>query len=51
VGRLDANVNKGFTVTAQPWYRVEDSRQLPRGGQSWLMGSKNFEVGREFQEF
>ena len=40
MGRLDANVNKGFTVTAQPWHRVEDSCQLPRGGQSLLMGSK-----------
>ena len=40
VGRLDANVNKGCTVTAQPWHRVEASCQLPEGVQSWLMGSK-----------
>ena len=40
MGRLDANVNKGCTVTAQPQHRVEDSCQLPRGIQSWLMGSK-----------
>ena len=40
VGRLDANVNKGCTVTAQPQHRVEASCQLPRGVQSWLMGSK-----------
>ena len=40
VGRRDANVNKGCTVTAQPWHRVEASCQLPRGVQSWLMGSK-----------
>ena len=40
MGRLDANVNKGCTVTAQPQHRVEASCQLPRGVQSWLMGSK-----------
>ena len=40
MGRLDANVNKGCTVTAQPRHRVEASCQLPRGIQSWLMGSK-----------
>ena len=40
MGRLDANVNKGCTVTAQPQHRVEDSCQLPRGVQSWLMGSE-----------
>ena len=40
MGRLDANVNKGCTVTAQPQHRVEDSCQLPRGVQSWLMDSK-----------
>ena len=40
VGRLDANVNKGCKVTAQPRHRVEASCQLPRGVQSWLMGSK-----------
>ena len=40
VGRLDANVNKGCTVTTQPQHRVEASCQLPRGVQSWLMGSK-----------
>ena len=40
MGRLDANVNKGCTVTAQPWHRVEASCQLPRAVQSWLMGSK-----------
>ena len=40
MGRLDANVNKRFTVTAQPRHRVEASCQLPRGIQSWLMGSK-----------
>ena len=37
---MDANVNKRFTVTAQPRHRVEASCQLPRGIQSWLMGSK-----------
>ena len=37
---MDANVNKRFTVTAQPCHRVEASCQLPRGVQSWLMGSK-----------
>ena len=40
MGRLDANVNKGCTVTAQPWHRVEASCQFPVGVQSWLMGSK-----------
>ena len=40
MGRLDTKVNKGCTVTAQPWHRVEASCQLPRGVQSWLMGSK-----------
>ena len=37
---MDTKVNKGCPVTAQPWHRVEDSCQLPRGGQSLLMGSK-----------
>ena len=41
VGRLNANVNKGCTVTDQPWHRVEASCQLLRGVQSWLIGSKN----------
>ena len=40
VGRLDANVNKGCTVTAQPRHRVEASCQHPMGVESWLMGSK-----------
>ena len=40
VGRLDANVNKVCTVIAQPQHKVEDSCQLSRGVQSWLMGSK-----------
>ena len=40
MGRLDDNVNQRFTVTAQPRHRVEASCQLPRGVQSWLMGSK-----------
>ena len=40
VGRLDAKVNKGCTVTAQPRHRVEASCQLPVGVQSRLMGSK-----------
>ena len=40
VGRMDANMDKGCTVTTQPQHRVEDSCQLPRGVQSWLMGSK-----------
>ena len=40
VGRLDTKVNKGCTVTAQPWHRVEASCQLPVGVQSRLMGSK-----------
>ena len=37
---MDANVIKGYTVTAQPRYRVEASCQLPVGVQSRLMGSK-----------
>ena len=40
MGRLDPKENQGFTVTAQPRHRVEASCQLPRGVQSWLMGSK-----------
>ena len=40
VGRLDTKVNKGCTVTAQPWHRVEASCQLPARVQSRLMGSK-----------
>ena len=37
---MDANVNKGCAVTAQPWHRVEASCQLPAGVQSRLMDSK-----------
>ena len=37
---MDANMNKGYTVTAQPRHRVEASCQLLRGVQSRLMGSK-----------
>ena len=37
---MDAKVNKGCTVTAQPWHRGEASCQLPVRGQSRLMGSK-----------
>ena len=33
-------MNKGYTAAAQPQHRVEASCQLPRGVQSWLMGSK-----------
>ena len=40
MGRLDANVNKGCTVTAQPRHRVEASCQHPMEVESWLMGSK-----------
>ena len=40
MGRLDANVIKGYTVTAQLQHRVEASCQLPAGRQSRLMGSK-----------
>ena len=40
VGRLDANVNKGYTVTVQPQHRMKASCQLHRGVKSWLMGSK-----------
>ena len=40
MGRLDAKVNKGCTVTAKPRYRVEASYQLLVGVQSRLMGSK-----------
>ena len=40
MGRLDANVIKGCTMTAQPLHRVEASCQLPAGRQSRLMGSK-----------
>ena len=37
---MDTKVNKGCTVTAQPWHRVEASCQLPERVQSRLMGSK-----------
>ena len=37
---MDANVNKGKTVTAQPTHKVEASCQLPARVQSRLMGSK-----------
>ena len=37
---MDANMNKGFTVTAEPQHWVEASCQLPVGVQSRLMGSK-----------
>ena len=37
---MDANVIKGYTVTAQPHHRVEASCQLPAGIQSRLMGSR-----------
>ena len=37
---MDANVNKEFTVTAQPWHWVEASCQLPVGVQSRLMDSR-----------
>ena len=40
MGRLDANVNKGCTVTAQPQHRVEASCQLPARVQRRLMSSK-----------
>ena len=40
MGRLDAKVNKGRTVTAQPRHRVEASCQLPMGVQSRLMDSR-----------
>ena len=40
MGRLDANVNKGCSVTAQPTRRVEASCQLPARVQSRLMDSK-----------
>ena len=40
VGRLDNKVNKGCTVTVQPWNRVEASCQLPARVQSRPMGSK-----------
>ena len=40
MGRLDANVNKVYTVIVQPQHRVENSCQLSRGVQSWPMGSK-----------
>ena len=50
MGRLDANVNKGCTVTAQPRHRVEDPCQLPVGVQSWLTGSKkNLRKGGNFR--
>ena len=47
---MDANVNKGCTVTAQPWHRVEASCQHHREF-SRLMGSKKVLRKREFQEF
>ena len=37
---MDAKVNKGCTVTAQPRHWVEASCQLPAGVQSRLMYSK-----------
>ena len=37
---MDANVNKGCTVTAQPRHWMEASCQLPVGVQSRLMGLK-----------
>ena len=37
---MDANVIKGYTVTAQPHHRVEASCQFPAGVQSRLMGSR-----------
>ena len=40
MGRVDANMNKGCTVTAQPRQWVEASCQIPAGVQSRLMGSK-----------
>ena len=40
MGKLDAKVNKGYTVTAQPQHMVGASCQLPVGVQSWLMCSK-----------
>ena len=40
MGKLDAKVNKGYTVTAQPQHMVGASCQLPVGVQSRLMGSK-----------
>jgi len=40
VGKLDAKVNEGCTVTAQPQHMLEASCQLPVGVQSRLMGSK-----------
>ena len=47
---MDANVNKGCTVTAQPQHRVEASCQLPRGVQSRLMGSeKTLRKGGNFR--
>ena len=50
MGRLDANVNKVCTVIAQPQHRVEDSCQLSRAVQSWLMGSKKtLRKGRNFR--
>ena len=50
VGRLDANVNKGCTVTAQPRHRVEASCQLLARVQSRLMGSeKTLRKGGNFR--
>ena len=40
VGMLNTKVNKGSTVTVQPWHRVEASCQLPVGVHSRMMGSK-----------
>ena len=37
---MDAKVNKGCTVTAQPRHRVKTPCQLPARAQSRLMGSK-----------
>ena len=37
---MDTKVNKGSTVTAQPWHRVEASCQPPVGVHSRLMGSR-----------
>ena len=47
---MDANVIKGYTVTAQLQHRVEASCQHQREF-SRLMGSKKVLRKREFQEF
>ena len=44
---LNTKVNKGYTVIAHPWHRVQASCQLPVGVHSRLMGSRKALRNRE----